>query len=301
MNGLSMTGFGAASQPTSQGLLQVDIKSVNSRFFEFSSRMPEDCRSLEASLRERLAKAVPRGKLDLRIFLSRDPAQPSAVPAINEPLVRQLLAVGHQVQTLSNQTVDGWRMADLLRWPGVMAETVADPEAFAEAVVQTFERALHQFQESRAREGQALAQTILQKVDQLQVQAERAKGQLPQALSAQTERVVQRLQEAFASLPELDRQSLIEDRIRQEAHASAIRADVTEELDRLQAHLAEIRRLIGQTTEPSLGKRLDFLTQECHREANTLGSKSPGLALTQTAMEMKLLIEQIREQVQNLQ
>jgi uncharacterized protein (TIGR00255 family) len=301
MNTLSMTGFGAASQPTDLGLLQIDIKSVNSRFFECNVRLPEECRSHEAPLRERLAKAVARGKIDLRLYLSRDQAPAPAAPSIREPLVKQLLAVSHQVQTLSNHTVESWRMVDLLRWPGVMVETPADPEAFAQAVTSCFEAALLAYQASRQREGEALGQTILDKVDQLEALCSQAAAQLPAALAAQTERVSTRLQEAFANVVETERQTLIEERIRQEANAAAIRSDVAEELDRLKAHLAEITRVVRSSKDNSLGKRLDFLTQECHREANTLGSKSPGLALTQTAMEMKLLIEQIKEQVQNIQ
>ncbi len=301
MNTISMTGFGAASQPTALGLLQIDIKSVNSRFFEFNARLPEECRSLEAGLRDSLARAVARGKVELRIYLSRDQAPQQAAPSIREPLVKQLLAVGHRVQTLSNQTVEPWRMVDLLRWPGVMVETPTDPEAFAQAVNGCFQSALQAYQASRQREGQALGQTILDKTQALQTLCARASEQLPEALTAQTDRVAGRLQEAFADLAEADRQAMIEDRIRQEANAAAIRSDVTEELDRLKAHLAEMARVIHSSKDSSLGKRLDFLTQECHREANTLGSKSPGLALTQTAMEMKLLIEQIKEQVQNLQ
>jgi uncharacterized protein (TIGR00255 family) len=301
MNTFSMTGFGAASQPTALGLLQIDIKSVNSRFFEFNARLPEECRSLEASLRETLARAVARGKVELRIYLSREQAPQPAAPSIREPLIKQLLAVSHQIQTLSNQTVEPWRMVDLLRWPGVMVETPADPEAFAQAVNDCFQAALLAYQASRQREGQALGQTILEKTKALESLCGTATEQLPQALAAQTERVVSRLQEAFASLGEVDRQAMIEERIRQEANAAAIRSDVTEELDRLKAHLAEMARVIQTSKDSSLGKRLDFLTQECHREANTLGSKSPGLSLTQTAMEMKLLIEQIKEQVQNIQ
>jgi uncharacterized protein (TIGR00255 family) len=197
--------------------------------------------------------------------------------------------------------VEPWRLVDLLRWPGVMVETPADPEAFAQAVNGCFQSALQAYQASRQREGQALGQTILDKTQALQTLCARASEQLPEALTAQTDRVAGRLQEAFADLAEADRQAMIEDRIRQEANAAAIRSDVTEELDRLKAHLAEMARVIHSSKDSSLGKRLDFLTQECHREANTLGSKSPGLALTQTAMEMKLLIEQIKEQVQNLQ
>jgi uncharacterized protein (TIGR00255 family) len=157
------------------------------------------------------------------------------------------------------------------------------------------------YQASRQREGQALGQTILEKTKALEALCAVATEQLPEALAAQTERVVGRLQEAFAGVAEADRQAMIEERIRQEANAAAIRSDVTEELDRLRAHLTEMARVIQTSKDSSLGKRLDFLTQECHREANTLGSKSPGLALTQTAMEMKLLIEQIKEQVQNIQ
>lgn len=301
MNTLSMTGFGAASQPTALGLLQIDIKSVNSRFFECNVRLPEECRSHEAPLRERLAKTVARGKIDLRLYLSRDQAPAPAAPSIREPLVKQLLAVSHQVQTLSNHTVESWRMVDLLRWPGVMVETPADPDAFAQAVTSCFEDALLAYQASRQREGEALGQTILDKVAQLEALCSQAAAQLPAALAAQTERVTTRLQEAFATVVEAERQTLIEERIRQEANAAAIRSDVTEELDRLKAHLTEITRVIRSSKDSSLGKRLDFLTQECHREANTLGSKSPGLALTQTAMEMKLLVEQIKEQVQNIQ
>lgn len=295
-----MTGFGAASEQAPMGLVQIEIRSVNSRFFEYSSRMAEELRSFEAQLREHCAQALRRGKVECRLQLSRSHATNSELK-INRELAAQLMTAGDQLRGLSSQPPGPWTTAELLRWPGVLIETESDPEATSALIDRLCKKAIASLIESRQREGEKLKAQILDRLDQLQGLATRAGGLVPESIRQLTERMRARLTEAFDGIGATEQEELLAERIRQEAHAASIRSDVAEEIDRLQVHVQEMARCLRASDGDAFGKRLDFLTQEMHREANTIGSKSAGLELTHLTMEMKLLIEQIREQVQNIQ
>ncbi|MEY2776023.1 MAG: hypothetical protein RLY30_121 [Pseudomonadota bacterium] len=298
---LSMTGFGSASGDTPLGLATVDIRTVNSRFFEFSSRMPDDLRgSVEMQMRELAQRQVSRGKIDLRLSIARGEAHGS-LSTINLERVSELASALRQVQSTPQWTtlVQPMPLSDLLRWPGVMAQQQVDPVQLEQALVALASRAFEGLQASRAREGERLAQMIEDRLKAIEGLTEQARAQMPEALEALRSKFGQRLREAFEGLAGPELQAALEERIRVEAHAASIRSDIAEEIDRLGTHVQEARRALA-SNQP-VGKRLDFLSQELNREANTLGSKAAGIALSQTAIELKLCIEQIREQVQNIQ
>jgi uncharacterized protein (TIGR00255 family) len=183
----------------------------------------------------------------------------------------------------------------------VLIENESDAEAILAVIDRLCRKAIASLIESRQREGQKLKVQILDRLEQLKGLTARAGGLVPESIRQLSERMRARLTEAFEGIGDSEREGMLMERIRQEAHAASIRSDVAEEIDRLQVHVQEMARCLRSPEGDTLGKRLDFLTQEMHREANTIGSKSAGLELTQLTMEMKLLIEQIREQVQNIQ
>lgn len=298
---LSMTGFGTASGETPLGLGTIDVRTVNSRFFEFSARMPEDLRgSVEMQMRELAQHQVTRGKIDLRISIARG-EQHGSLSSINLARVAEIAAALGQVQRTPQWTtlVQPMPLSDLLRWPGVMTQQQVDPVELEHSLLALAGQAFEALQASRAREGGRLAERIEERLRAIEGLAEQASAQMPEALEALRAKFSLRLREAFEGLTGPDLQAALEERIRVEAHAASIRSDIAEEIDRLCTHVAEARRALA-CAHP-VGKRLDFLSQELNREANTLGSKAAGIALSQTAIELKLCIEQIREQVQNIQ
>lgn len=282
------------------GLVQIEIRSVNSRFFEYSSRMAEELRGFEAQVREQCTQALRRGKVECRLQLSRSQASNSELK-INRLLATQLMSAGDQLRSLGSQPPSPWTTAELLRWPGVLIEHESDPEAMVSLIDRLCRNAIASLLASRRREGETLKAQILDRLDQLLELTVQAGRLVPDSIRQLSERMRARLTEAFEGIAATEREEMLIERIRQEAHAASIRSDVAEEVDRLQVHVQEMRRCLSASEAETLGKRLDFLTQEMHREANTIGSKSAGLELTQLSMEMKLLIEQIREQVQNIQ
>lgn len=299
----SMTGFGAAQTDCSLGLVSCDLRSVNSRFFELQTRLPDELRPwVDPWVRERLSTALPRGKVELRLSVLRADT-PTHTPVINPRQVESLLALGQTLQSQANGLIQPWQMADLLRWPGVLQHPSSESEAqpAEPALRRVIEEALEAHLASRHREGAQLRAILEGRLSELVTLTGQASGLLQESLDLLLDRMRQRLTEAFAGMAPAELETLVADRIRQEAHAAAIRSDIREELDRLSSHIAEMQRSLANATADPIGKRLDFLTQELHREANTLGSKSPGLALTQLAMQIKLVVEQIREQVQNIQ
>lgn len=303
----SMTGFGSAQWPTALGLLSVDIRSVNNRFFELSLRIPEDFRSLEPIIRDRLAKALPRGKVDVRMSLLRQPAQDLKPIEPQPEKLRSLLALQKQLAQEFPNTVAPWQMGDLLAFPGVLQqpEPLADPHDHP-AVLEAFEAAILSLEASRRSEGEKLSTMVLSRLEALSALRMQAIDHMPLALKAQREKIKLRLEEAFALAPPVESASdahraFLAERIQQEAHAAAARADIAEELDRLGAHIQATQDVFSNSNDQPQGKKLDFLCQELHREANTLGAKSSNIELTQISIHMKLTIEQIREQVQNIQ
>jgi uncharacterized protein (TIGR00255 family) len=298
-----MTGYASASShalpqaeggPASKASVTVEIRSVNGRFLDLGFRMPEDLRGLEPALRELLSGSVKRGKIELRINTQRegDSAWPQPQPeqlnrlAQLESTVRGWLP---QAQALSVHEVMQWCKG------GGATEKLDD------ATLDAAKRCVAGLLEAREREGEKLVAILMERIQHLQALASQAEPLVPAVVQRQQQRFLERWQEALISTGAA--QSLPEEALREralnEAAAYAIRIDVAEELARLRAHLEEIARLLKKGGE--LGKRLDFLIQELHREANTLGSKSAALELTNVSVEMKVAIEQMREQVQNIE
>jgi len=294
-----MTGYASASRDTSAGRLQLELRSINSRFLDLAFRMPDELRSAEPALREQLTAGVARGKVECRISLQKLPAE-SRQPAIDRGLLVQLVAAADEIQAAA-PAARPLSVADLMRWPGVLAEPLADPEAIARDVVALGREAVAQLTESRRREGEKLAQAILERADRMEAIVAQLQVQAPELLAAFEQRLVERLRAALtdaAGNTSLPVDEMME-RVRQEVVLHGLRIDVAEELSRLAVHIGELRRILQG--EGQVGKRLDFLLQELNREANTLGSKAANIDLTGAAVELKLLIEQIREQVQNLE
>jgi uncharacterized protein (TIGR00255 family) len=289
----SMTGFASSRQslPTpSAPMLEIELRSVNQRYVEWQLKCPDSLRFLEPSLRVQAQQLVQRGKLECRINLHSSSV--NTTTGLNEAMVNHLLLLQQSVLAL-NPAASTLTVADLLRWPGVLgeADAVPDVEALQAAATTLFGNTLLQFQQSRAAEGEALRHIMLARI---QTAHELAKSARQVATQLQA-LIPERLQQKLASIIE----TLDPQRVEQEIVLQSSRLDVSEELDRLQTHLNEMQRLLQ--AGGSLGKRLDFLCQELNREANTLGAKSTDVGLTQLAVSLKVTIEQIREQVQNVE
>ncbi len=294
----SMTGYGEASAPVgTDGNLSVhvDLRSVNGRFLDLAFRLPDELRAAEATLRARLASALRRGKVECRLNLEAA-GTASAVPAAErvEPLIRaqqELLQRWPQLQPLS--VAEAWRLAGS---PSSAREDGGELLAAAEAALT---QALRALQSAREAEGQRLRAFVLERCARLRELAGQAQELAPQAVARLQQRFLARFAEALQLLGGAADSQQAQERLLQEAAAFALRIDVAEEIARLQSHLDATEAALERGAE--VGKRLDFLVQELHREANTLGSKSALLELSEVAVDMKVCIEQIREQVQNLE
>lgn len=287
---LSMTGFASVSCDLPQGTLALDIRAVNHRYLDVQFRMPEEFRSLEPKLRELIANHVNRGKVECRISLQTNPAQQGELQ-INQTLLSQLVEAAKIVQTHSPQA-RGFSVGELLRWPGVLESQGQDNDSLSRQCLEALQRALEEFTASRGREGEKLKQVLIDRLDRIHSLLEEIKPKLPAILQGWQQRLNTRLKEALDGQVE-------DDRLKQEFALFAQKIDIDEELERLHTHLTEVRRALNKGG--LVGKRLDFLMQELNREANTLGSKSVSTETTQTAVELKVLIEQMREQVQNIE
>ena len=284
----SMTAFARHSIECQWGSAAWEIRSVNHRYLETGFRMPETVRDLETTLRELTRKHLQRGKVDCTLQLNI--AKQSGDIAINQSLAVQYIAASEQLARLM---ADPAKISplDILRWPGVLSEPEIDREELKNTLLRLFEETLDQLVEGRRREGEKLRELVEHRLDAIAVQLATVRSRLPELLAAQRQKLIDRLQEVSAQLDQ--------NRLEQELVLLAQRADVDEELDRLDSHLGEIRRVL-QRQEP-IGRRLDFLMQELNREANTLSSKSIATDTTNAAVELKVLIEQMREQIQNIE
>ncbi len=285
----SMTGFAAANLDLGHAVLSLEIKSVNSRFLDIGFRLGDDLRALEMPLRERITARVGRGKVECRGYVqSQSSSSGERVP--NADRIAELGRLDTLVRTAMPNAV-AMSVAEVLRWPGVMADDTVPAEEIQTAALGLFANMLDEFIASRAREGEKLADVLRACTRKMREQVAAAGPLVPLAIAAYQDRLAAKLREAVANLDE--------DRIRQEVGVFAAKIDVAEEVARLVTHLDEVDRVLvkGGPT----GKRLDFLMQELGREANTLASKSVSAEVTAIALELKLLIEQMREQVQNLE
>ncbi|HOY22531.1 MAG TPA: YicC family protein [Cellvibrio sp.] len=285
----SMTGFARREAKLSWGTVVWEIRSVNHRYLEPSFRLPEDFREIEPHLRDSMRKALQRGKVEASLSIQWE--QEETELGINTTRVAQLTKAAQQINHLLGAAAAPINALDILKYPGVLQKQEIDREAMQAAVLKLFNSALDGLIEHRTREGNELEQLILQRLDAVSAQVLAVRARLPEILATQREK----LQTKLAAL-QID---LDPERLEQEIVMLAQKADVDEELDRLDTHVLEVKRSLKQTD--SLGRRLDFLMQELNREANTLSSKSIVSDTTQAAVELKVLIEQMREQVQNIE
>jgi uncharacterized protein (TIGR00255 family) len=282
-----MTGYAAASAGSPRGTLSLELRSVNARFLDVQLRIADELRALEPGLRESIMARVARGKVDCRLSLTEVTAQSAA--RLNAQAIEKLKALAGAARKAFPKA-EPLRVADVLRWPGVITED-ADEEGLRAVVAALLSRALDELVAARSREGAKLAAGIVGRVRAMNQHLERISPLVPEALKAYQQRISERLREAIGSADD--------ERIRAEVALFAAKADVDEELERLRAHLGEIERVLGGGG--AIGKRLDFLAQELNREANTLASKAASAPISDCALELKLLVEQIREQAQNIE
>ena len=286
---LSMTGFAATSREVPGGTLGVEIRTVNHRYLDLTLRLPDEIRGLEPALRERLGAELKRGKVDCRVGFARGAGRAAGLTLDTTALERLEDVASEVMRHLPGSAP--LTVNEILHWPGVLIDASLSAEELAAAVDSLVASALIDLRASRAREGAKLAAIIEQRCDDIVSQVDRVAARLPELQSAFFEKLGARLREAGLS-PEGER-------LGQELAVFATRIDVDEEVSRLLAHVEEVRRIVG--AGGSAGKRLDFVMQELNREANTLGSKSMDAELTRVAVELKVLIEQMREQVQNIE
>lgn len=285
----SMTAFARKQTQADWGTLSVEIKSVNHRYLEMNFRMPESVRELEMAVRELCKKQLQRGKLDIAVRYTPGSTVTGDVN-VNDKLVAQLCQASEQIAS-SQTTLTAANVMDVLRWPGVMQIMDADLTEMKQALTALIEEALLELTAVRAREGESLAAHIVERLDGISAEIDKI---VPRQ-SAVVEQQRQKLQDKISDM----QVKLDDERLEQEIAILAQRVDVAEELDRLQTHITEARRVMKKGGV--VGRRLDFLMQEFNREANTLASKSIDSAMTQAAVEIKVLIEQMREQIQNLE
>jgi uncharacterized protein (TIGR00255 family) len=285
----SMTGFAMATRELGRGALNLELRSVNHRYLDVQLRLPEELRLLESALRELIVSGVTRGKVDCR--LSLEPvAGVSQTPQLNAELLRQLIELSRSVKaTLPDAR--SLSVADILRWPGLLESDALSPESLREACLSLLQQALDELNASRQREGEKLKRLLLERIEKMTRLVAEVAPRIPEIVTAYQEKLGARLAEALINRED--------DRIRQEFALFAAKVDVDEELTRLSTHLDESRQILERGG--AVGKRLDFLMQELNREANTLGSKSIDSGMSKVAMELKVLIEQMREQIQNIE
>ena len=284
----SMTAFARHTIDFSWGSLTCELRSVNHRFLETGFRLPETMREIEMPLREIARKKLTRGKVDCSLQLAFNNADASLEADLD--LAKRMIAMAETIGA-EMQSPAPISPLEIMRWPGILQEQTVDAEALHKAATETYLATVEQLLEGRKREGDKLAEMIEQRLVGIEEQVVIVRDNLPAILSDQRKRLEQKLSDL--------KEQFDGDRLEQEMVIIANRTDVDEELDRLEAHISEIRRVL--TGKDSIGRRLDFLMQELNREANTLGSKSIAGVTTQASVELKVLIEQMREQIQNIE
>ena len=284
----SMTGFARKEHKAEWGTAVWEIRSVNQRYLETLYRIPENFRSLEPSLRDRLRKKLQRGKVECALRINFNESNGAGF-TVNEALAKQLIEAAHWAST---QGASGdINPSDILRWPGVMNTVEADMDGIQKELLALFDATLKEFIASRASEGENMKVVIEQRLTAIQDEAETVEANMPAIIEWQKDRIRNKFEEAKLELDVT--------RVEQEMVMLAQKSDVTEEIDRLRSHVSETHKILKQGG--AIGRRLDFMMQEFNREANTLGSKSINTDVTKSAVELKVLIEQMREQIQNIE
>ena len=285
----SMTGYAASTADSARGTLALELRSVNSRFLDVQMRTAEELRALEPILRELIAGRVARGKIDCRLSFVEGSA-PAGAQHLNTAALAQLKALAKEARKAFPKA-DELRVADVLRWPGVVSGTPGDERELRAIAERLGRRALDELTAARGREGAKLAAAVGERAAAMRNCVEKVAPLMPQSVAAYQAKLAERLKEALGSADD--------DRVRAEVAMFAAKVDVDEELTRLRAHLGEVERILKKGG--AVGKRLDFIAQELNREANTLASKAASPAIADGALELKVLVEQIREQVQNIE
>jgi uncharacterized protein (TIGR00255 family) len=285
----SMTGFAALEQPLNEATLLLELRAVNSRYLDLHFKLDDSLKSFEPLIRELIGGELSRGKVECKLNLVQR-TQTGKAPQLDENVLQQLAEMQLKTQKLFPQSL-ALSVADILRWPGVVQHEAFYQESLAEDIKRMLLQGLQDLNASRAREGEKLKTLILDRLSKIEALVVKVKPMLPQLHQEYQARLEQKLQETIKSIDQ--------ERIAQELVLFAQRIDVDEELSRLSAHVSEVKRILDSSAPA--GKRLDFLMQELNREANTLGSKSVSVHTTQVSMELKVLIEQMREQIQNVE
>jgi uncharacterized protein (TIGR00255 family) len=286
----SMTGFARRERQGTWGTLACEIRSVNHRYLELSLRLPEDLRGLEGDARQAVSAALRRGKVDVGLYLRGQPAATAALE-INRAVVEQLARTAAEVATIAGGPPATLSPLDLLRWPGVIREQDRDLQPAQAAAMELLQETVRELNESRAREGARIREMLLGRCQSVQQSVEQLRARLPEIAARIRERVGERVVQLGGTVDPA--------RLEQELVLLAYKMDFDEELDRLGSHVAEMLQILD-AKEPA-GRRLDFLMQEFNREANTLSSKSQDAETTRAAVDIKVLVEQMREQVQNVE
>ena len=285
----SMTAFAREEMTETWGNAIWEVRSVNFRYLDVSTRTPEDFRALEPIVRERISKRLSRGKVDCTLRFKAGAGNGGELP-VNRELVERLARAGEQVRSLLGEGAP-LRVADILRWPGVLDSAPQDLDQLSARILELLDTAIDNLVEMRAREGQKIHGLIEQRCDEISAITASLQDILPSIHQAARTRLSERLSDV---VDQLDPQ-----RLEQEMVLFSNKMDISEELDRLSAHIGEVQRVLRENKP--VGRRLDFLMQELNREANTLGSKSVDSRITRASVDLKVLIEQMREQIQNVE
>lgn len=284
----SMTGYAVAARELDAAVLNLELRSVNHRYLDIQFRLPDELRAIEPALREALAAKLNRGKVECRISYTPTPGRKGV--ELDADLLAQLVSLEARVRAAMPGAA-ALSTSDVLRWPGMLGSDTIEIDTLRSVCRELLEAVLEEFTITRAREGEKLKAMLLERAATVETRVAQVTPRMPLVIAGFQEKLAIRLKEALATADE--------DRIRQEVALFANKIDVDEELTRLTTHMSELRRILEKGG--AVGKRLDFLMQELNREANTLGSKAADITVTQVAMELKLLIEQMREQIQNIE
>ena len=285
----SMTGYAIATTESSQGALSLELRSVNHRYLDIQFRLPDKFRVLEPSMRELITSKLNRGKVDCYMSFNQQSAN-EETQKINTELLQRLLELNHTVKTALPDS-QSLSVADILRWPSILKTEILPTDDLCNLCKELLQNALDELTAARAREGEKLKIILLERLASMRQLTAEAAPLIPALVTAFQEKITAKLNDAIINSGD--------DRIRQELVLFASKIDIDEEISRLETHFDEVERVLDKGGV--VGKRLDFLMQEHNREANTIGSKSADSGLSKISMELKILIEQMREQVQNIE